>query len=142
MEPKITYLKRKIIFQTSIIMFHVNLRGCNNPVASKLPILRTPTPVLYRFKPLHWRVQWFLGKLHFSSLQVSLHWGCGARVFRFLSWSPASIASGAWHNLGLEMYSKVFGLVVQPILRFLHLEMSSSLGKYYTSFVANHFKIL
>ena len=25
---KITYLKRKIIFQTSIIMFHVNLRGC------------------------------------------------------------------------------------------------------------------
>ena len=27
---KITYLKRKIIFQTSIIMFHVNLRGCNS----------------------------------------------------------------------------------------------------------------
>ena len=25
---KITYLKRKIIFQTSIIMFHVNLPGC------------------------------------------------------------------------------------------------------------------
>ena len=25
---KITYLKRKIIFQSSIIMFHVNLRGC------------------------------------------------------------------------------------------------------------------
>ena len=27
---KITYLKRKIIFQTSIIMFHVNLRGCRD----------------------------------------------------------------------------------------------------------------
>ena len=26
---KITYFKRKIIFQTSIIMFHVNLRGCS-----------------------------------------------------------------------------------------------------------------
>ena len=26
---KITYLKRKIIFQTSIIMFHVNLQGCS-----------------------------------------------------------------------------------------------------------------
>ena len=26
---KITYLKRKIIFQTSMIMFHVNLAGCN-----------------------------------------------------------------------------------------------------------------
>ncbi len=26
---KITYLKRKITFQTCIIMFHVNLRGCN-----------------------------------------------------------------------------------------------------------------
>ena len=30
---KITYLKRKIIFQTSIIMFHVNLRGSDVDVS-------------------------------------------------------------------------------------------------------------
>ena len=31
------------------------------PVPSKLAILRTKTPLLYRFKPFHWRVQWSLG---------------------------------------------------------------------------------
>ena len=33
-----------------------------NPDPSKVAILRTYTPLLWRFNPLHWRVQGFLGK--------------------------------------------------------------------------------
>ncbi len=51
---KITYLKRKIIFQTSIIMFHVNLPGCTSwdfksppNIAIKASSFRSPVR-------LHW----------------------------------------------------------------------------------------
>ena len=32
---QITHLERKMIFQTSMIMFHVNLQGCNSPLQWK-----------------------------------------------------------------------------------------------------------
>ena len=47
-------LKQKVALRLSL--------NPKNPDPSKVAILRTYTPLLYRFKPLHWRVQGFLGK--------------------------------------------------------------------------------
>ena len=44
---QITHLERKMIFQTSVIMFHVNLHGCRGEVVDTL-----------RVRPCHW---WCLG---------------------------------------------------------------------------------
>ena len=67
------------LLATSIVP---TMRGCNinrlintklpipkYPDPSKLAILRTYTPLLYRFKPFHWRVQRFLGMKHFKTMK-------------------------------------------------------------------------
>ena len=50
---QITHLERKMIFQTSMIMFHVNLPGCIfNPIASPQKKKNSPCRHMHSF-PLH-----------------------------------------------------------------------------------------
>ena len=46
-----------------------DLQCAKNPDPSKMAILRTYTPLLYRFKPFHWRAQEFLGWVNMLQLR-------------------------------------------------------------------------
>ena len=89
---KITYLKRKIIFQTSIIMFHVSLRGCTLPETN------------CQFAPGNGWLEYdeisFWGKRHFFRDEMAVS-------FRECSNTPPEI-SEEWMDITKKMDGSLF----------------------------------
>ena len=56
---QITHLERKMIFQTSMIMFHVNLQGCIN-LPIHIPSIQINVQVNYvsRMDPMGYGIVW------------------------------------------------------------------------------------
>ena len=50
---QITHLKRKLIFQTPMIMFHVNLQGCSSMIPCKKDFKSNESQGYEGFRPLH-----------------------------------------------------------------------------------------
>ena len=74
---KITYMKRKITFQTSIIMFHVNLRGC--------------IPSIFDVKTNHFRRQLCFNPRYFPTM------GCRAIFCRGTCWKT-QLQAETWRS--------------------------------------------
>ena len=73
----ITHLERKIIFQTSMIMFHVNLPGCNENCSCFFSIwkwkkhLRVLLDVCFS----HWKFRWRVNSVKSSIFLGEAFWG-------------------------------------------------------------------
>ena len=89
---KITYLKRKIIFQTSIIMFHVNLRGCNVPpyLSKAFGICFSPTWARGVWSKLKHIFQWDV----FHPKHTPPHYAVNSHISQgFWRWDSADVAT-------------------------------------------------
>ena len=101
---KITYLKRKIIFQTSIIMFHVNLQGCiffvlSPPTSLRIPRFFTTKKTQPAIEPSPTEVRDFGDTTELVDFEGSLgHWN-PLEVGTVLH--PRRLTAGTFHNGGL-----------------------------------------
>ena len=67
---QITHFERKLIFQTSMIMFHVNLQGCSICLLIKLNVIESLQDWNHRASSAFWATRWVQRRIRLGFYSV------------------------------------------------------------------------